>query len=115
MVHGLGLGVAVQAMLNKKKVQKLTVVEISSDVIALVGSYYAALFGNRLEIINADAFTWKPPKDVRYGVVWHDIWDNICSDSLPEMHKLHRKYGRKTDWQGSWCRWRCEQQRDFGW
>ena len=62
----------------------------------------------RVTIINADAFEWKPPKDQRYDVVWHDIWDNICGDNLPEMTKLHRKYGKKTDWQGSWCKYECK-------
>ena len=62
----------------------------------------------RLEIIHADAFEWKPPKGVRYNCVWHDIWDYICTDNLPEMHKLHRKYGRRCDYQESWCRSVCE-------
>lgn len=101
-------------MLDKPAVDKVTVIEISPDVITLVGSYLKEHFGARLEIIEADAFTWQPPRGVRYGAVWHDIWDNICSDNLPEMHKLHRKYGRRTDWQGSWCRWRCEDQRTRG-
>lgn len=67
-----------------------------------------------MQIINADAFAYKPPKSKRYGAVWHDIWANICADNLPEMHKLHRKYGRIADWQGSWCRWQCERNRGEG-
>lgn len=115
LVNGLGLGIVIQAMLNKPEVEKVTVIEISPDVIALVGPHYQTHFGDRLEIIEADAFTWQPPKGVRYDVVWHDIWNDICADNLPEMHKLHRKYGRRAGWQGSWCRWRCEEQRDRGW
>jgi hypothetical protein len=34
--------------------------------------------------------------------VWHDIWLDLCTDNLEGMGKLHRKYGRRTDWQGSW-------------
>lgn len=113
LINGLGLGITVQAMLNRPEVEKVTVIEISPDVIALVGPHYQERFGDRLEIIEADAFTWKPPKGVRYSVVWHDIWDHICSGNLPEMHKLHRKYGRRADWQGSWCRYECEQQRKY--
>lgn len=88
----------------------VTVIERSPDVIALVGEYYKKKYGNRLNIINADAFTWKPPKNKVYDVVWHDIWDSISGDNLPEMHKLHRRYGRHARWQASWCRYRCEQQ-----
>jgi hypothetical protein len=62
------------------------------------------MYGDRVEIIQADAFSWKPPKNIRYGMVWHDIWPNICGDNYPEMKTLHRRYGRKADWQGSWCK-----------
>ena len=74
-----------------------------------------------MDIVQADAFTVKlprpslflhVPRDTRYDVVWHDIWDNICADNLPEMHRLHRRYGRRCDWQGSWARWHCERQRE---
>ena len=42
----------------------------------------------------------------------HDIWDDICLDNLETMATLHRKYGRRCDWQGSWKRdWLKYQQR----
>ena len=111
LVNGLGLGVALQAMLEKPEVERVTVVEISADVIALVGPHYKAKYGDRLEVIQADAMTWKPPKGVRYDAVWHDIWDAICSDNLDTMHTLHRRYGRRTNWQGSWGRYQCKRWR----
>ncbi len=111
LINGLGLGVVLQGCLDKPEVTHATVIEKSQDVINLVGKYYQDKYGDRLTIINEDAFTYKPPKGTRYGAVWHDIWDNICEDNLPEMMKLHRKYGRHAEWQGSWCRYRCEQQR----
>ena len=104
LVNGLGLGVVVQAMLANDRVECVTVVEKSLEVIALVGVYYEAVFGSRLSLVHGDAFTWKPPRCTRYSVVWHDIWDTICLDNLPEMATLHRRYGRRCDWQGSWCR-----------
>ena len=109
LVNGLGLGVCLQMLLDKSDVVKITVIEQSEDVIKLVAPYF--IRPHRVEIIHADAFDWKPPKGVRYDAVWHDIWDDICADNLPEMHKLHRKYGRRTDWQGSWCRELCERGR----
>lgn len=111
LVNGLGLGVVAQAILDEPTVSHLTVVEKSCDVIFLVGKHYEKKYGDRLTIVLADALKWKPPKGKRYSVVWHDIWDDICVDNLPEMHKLHRKYGRRCDWQGSWCRWMCERNR----
>jgi len=109
LINGLGLGVALKKVLSFENVTDVTVVELSEDVISLVSPYYK---DERLTIVHASAYDYKPPKGKRYNVVWHDIWDNICSDNLPEMHKLHRKYGRRSDWQGSWCRGECEYQRD---
>jgi hypothetical protein len=109
LINGLGLGVALKMILDKKMecssehiVTQVTVIEISEDVIKLVADTFRK--DSRVTIIQADAYTWKPPKDMRYNAVWHDIWDNICTDNLDEMAKLHRKYGRRCDWQDSWCR-----------
>ena len=66
------------------------------------------------EFHQADALEYKPPRGEQYDVVWHDIWPNICTDNLPEMHKLHRKYGRRCNWQGSWCRAEHEYYRERG-
>jgi hypothetical protein len=108
LINGLGLGVAVKHLLTKKEVKHITVIEKSSDVIKLVASYYK---DSRVSIINADAFEFQSKKGFKFDCVWHDIWDEICSDNLPEMHRLHRKYGRKAHWQGSWCRYQCERLR----
>ena len=101
LINGLGIGMCLAAVLRKPEVTQATVVEIDPDVIALVGPHYT---DPRVQIVQASAFDYQPPKGVRYGAVWHDIWDDICIDNLPEMHKLHRKYGRRADWQGSWGR-----------
>lgn len=104
LFHGLGLGVAIQGALDQSAVSHVTVVEISQCVIALVGEHYLRRYGDRLRIINADAFTWQPPKGIRYDAVWHDIWPTICGDHWPEMNTLHRRYGCRCEWQGAWCR-----------
>jgi len=104
LVNGLGLGMVLQAMLRKTEVEHVTVIEESPDIIALVEPHYRKMFGDKFTIIQADAFTWEPPKGKRYDVVWHDIWENICMDNLQQMAKLHRKYGKRCNWQGSWKR-----------
>lgn len=106
LINGLGIGMCLNAALLKSEVTRATVVEIDADVVDLVGPHY--LQDPRVEIINASAFDYAPPKGIRYGAVWHDIWDNICADNLLEMTRLHRKYGRLTDWQGSWCKEQCQ-------
>lgn len=106
LINGLGLGVALTAILEREHCIYITVIEQSEDVIKLVAPTFAD--DPRISIIHADAFTYKPEKGKRFTCVWHDIWDNICADNLPEMTKLHRKYGSKTDWQGSWCKHLCK-------
>ena len=99
LVNGLGLGLVVAEILARPVVTKLTVVEIDQNVIDLVAPH---LTDPRLEIVKNSAYDYRPPKGVRYGAVWHDIWDDLCGDNLPEMTKLKRKYGRRADWQGCW-------------
>lgn len=99
LINGLGMGCCLKSVLNKDNVTSVTVIEKNSDVIELVGPHFP-----EANIIHADAFEFQPPKGKRYGAVWHDIWADICTDNLSDMHKLHRKYGRYCDWQGSWSR-----------
>lgn len=108
LISGLGIGMVLKNILLKPEVTDVTVVEISQDLIDLIAPYYQ---DERVTFVCADILTWKPPKGKRYNMVWHDIWDTICTDNLPEMATLHRRYGRKTDWQGSWCKKECEYNR----
>ena len=109
LINGLGLGMCLKACLMKKEVTDVSVIELSEDVIKLVSPHYKN--DPRIKIIQASAFDYTPPKKKKYDAVWHDIWDNIEEENIPEMCKLHRKYGHKSDWQGSWCRAECERQR----
>lgn len=103
LINGLGLGCAVEVALAKLDVISIDVIEIDPAVIELVQ------FGDdRVKIICADAYKWQAAHNERWNTVWHDIWDDICADNLPEMTRLHRKYGRRCDWQGSWCRAECQ-------
>jgi hypothetical protein len=115
LINGLGLGMALHACLVNSKVRHTTVIEIDADVIAMVEPHYRALFPRAsFEVIHADAFTWQPPKGRRYGAIWHDIWPDKSPDNLSEMARLHRKYGRRTSWQGSWGHADCLAMRAFG-
>lgn len=106
LINGLGLGMVLSAILGKPDVSSVTVVERSEDVIRLVAPTYSE--DPRVTIIHDDAMSFRPEKSRRYNAVWHDIWDYICVDNLDEMKTLHRRYGRRTDWQGSWARELCE-------
>lgn len=104
LITGLGLGMVANAILRIPLVEKVIVLEISPEIIQLVGPHWQKKWGDRLEIIEQDAFTFKPPDGIkqRYSVVWHDIWDDIALDNLDGVQRLHRRFGRYADWQGSW-------------
>jgi len=104
LINGLGLGMLIQMLMNDsiwENIEKIIVVEKSKDVIALAAPTYES---EKVEIIHADALEYKPEKGSRFSAVWHDIWTEICTDNYDDMKALHRKYGRLTDWQGSWSR-----------
>jgi hypothetical protein len=90
LLNGLGLGCVLDAILAKEETKSVTVNEFSSDVIHLVAPHFQ---DKRCTINHVDAFDWKPPKELRFNFVWHDIWDDICEDNLDEMKFLCRKYG----------------------
>jgi len=77
----------------------VTVIEKSPDVIKLVAPSFK---GQRVEIINADAFEWRPKRGQGFNVVWHDVWNDICEDNKAEMTKLKRAYARRCGWQACW-------------
>ena len=109
LIAGLGLGMALTAILKKPEVEAVVVIEKSEDVIRLVAPTFAS--DPRVEIIHEDIFEYHPPKGVRYDVAWFDIWESISSDNLPEMAKLHRRYGRRAKWKSSWGFWECQRAR----
>lgn len=108
LINGLGIGMVLKAILKRPEVSDVTVVELSQEVLDMVAPHYK---DPRVTFVHADAFAYKPPAGKRFQMVWHDIWYYICADNLPQMHTLHRKYGRRADWQGSWARYQCERGR----
>lgn len=109
LILGLGLGATTIPVLEKKEVTKVTVIERNIDVIELVAPHLKNVpGGNKLDIVWADAFEWKPPKALKFDTIWMDIWPSISEDNLPEMTKLKRKYTRRLNrknpksWMRSW-------------
>lgn len=99
LLNGLGLGFALKAILSKPKVEYVTVIEKSPDVIKLVAPTFQE---QRVEVIEADALTWRPHKGQGFNIAWHDIWTDICEDNKSEMSKLKRAYARRCGWQACW-------------
>lgn len=111
LITGLGLGIVLGACLDKPIVTHVTVIEIDQEIIDMVSPYYIKKYPGRATIVCADALEYRPPKGEMYGAVWHDIWPTICEDNIEDMKVLTRRYCRRTEWQGCWCRWECECER----
>lgn len=117
ILNGLGIGMVLNALLHEPSICHIDVVEIDPDVIALVGPYYQQVAeGNAksLAIHEADAYTKAWATGTRWDIAWHDVWQDSCLDNLPEMTRLHRRYGRRVRWQESWNRQRLLYQRRRG-
>jgi spermidine synthase len=102
-IAGLGLGMILWPILAKPEVLRVVVVEMNPDVINLVGPHTPK--DPRLTIVQADAFAYKPT--TKFDVIYFDIWPSTTTDNLPEMAKLHRRYGRFLQtggWMESWQR-----------
>jgi hypothetical protein len=102
LINGLGMGMVLEGVLSKPDVTFVRVIELEQDVVDLVAPHY--LKDPRVEVVCADAYTYKPGKDEQFDYVWHDIWDDINPDNLPHMAKLTRKFARKAKEQGVWSR-----------
>lgn len=116
LIHGLGLGMVLQAALKCPHVERVDVVEISQDVIDLVGPHYARMAERldqrgrvmagerreRLKIWHGNAYDFEFTPGLRWDVAWHDIWDDISADNLDGMARLNRRYGHRVNWQGCW-------------
>lgn len=103
LIAGLGLGVCVQAALQKERVDHVTVVEIDQHVIDLVAPHYLERFGDRLTISHGDIFD-HPSSSEEWDTAWFDIWRDLCTDNLTEYGKLKRRYPpRRIGWRGFWC------------
>jgi hypothetical protein len=116
LVNGLGLGCVVGAMLDS--LEHVDVVELDERIIRTIGAWYVAEYPGRVTIHHGDAYKAKWLPNTYWDVVWHDIWPTIASDNLPGMATLHRKYGRRAGWQGSWCeheaRWMRTKEAEWG-
>lgn len=108
LLHGLGLGCALSALLADPAIEHVDVVEANADVIALVGPSFA---GYPVTIHHASCVEKAWPDDARWNYVWHDIWTHVDDANLDDATAEHGiSYGRlaqlfagRADRQGAWA------------
>ena len=93
LIGGLGIGMIVLAIQDKPEVKSITIIEKNKEVINLVASQLD--FNEKVKIICADVFEWKPKMGTKYDVSYMDIWNWVNRDVYEkEMKPLKRKYAR---------------------
>lgn len=112
LIGGLGLGMVALACAAKPEVSRVTVIENNADVIHLVTPYlHGALRADgidpdKLDVIEADLFKWKPAKGQTFDTLWFDVWSEIDTSNLKEITTMNRRSWRwmaPGAWRGSWC------------
>lgn len=104
LIAGLGIGMILPSILSNPRVEHVTVVEKSADVIKLVAPHYAH---PKLSVVNCDINGFVAL--VRYDVCFLDIWAKVSVTNLPEMLALEKKARRswmrnKNSWIHSWSK-----------
>jgi len=105
LINGLGLGAVLNEVMVKEEVKSINVVEISEELIQLVGKHFQ---NGKVDIVHANAFHYNPREYMRtkgiekFDWVWHDIWDSFSEDFKPQVHKLNRRYAHWCHNQDNW-------------
>jgi hypothetical protein len=102
LITGLGLGCIARACLANPNVQRVTVIEKSSDVLKLVAQYMPTA---RLHIVQADATEWVKENGAGFDCAWHDLWvaDDNEAEHLQVLHaKMIIDLADKVPVQGAW-------------
>lgn len=93
IVGGLGIGMVTLGIASMPSVTRVVVIEKDRDVIRLIGPTIQAL-SDKIEIVHADIFDWRPGKDTVFDYAYFDIWPYITGDNKKDFKKLRRVFGR---------------------
>lgn len=77
LVGGLGIGLAANWLASRPEAKSVTVVEISKEVIALVGPYLIDQ-GKKIKVVNANLLKWLKNRSAKTVFDWafYDIWQS---------------------------------------
>ena len=103
LVTGLGLGCVIRGLLMNPRVNHITCIEKSDNVLNLVAPY---IKNDRLTIIKADALNWCKDSHNKFDCAWHDLWTNR-EDGEPHLDLWHTELfaycKKKVRFQGAWA------------
>jgi hypothetical protein len=100
VVLGLGMGWATANIALSPAVERVTVIERDSDVIALIADQgvfdqLPSAARNKIVVVNADAFDWRP--DVAVDSLQADIWAKVVEPGKwDDVHRLQANIGASS-------------------
>lgn len=92
LIAGLGIGLVILPIQEMKEVQAITVIEICPKLIDFIKPKLP--LNGKVEIINADIFTWRPKNNGLFDTIYFDIWSEISGDNYGDTKVLHRIFSR---------------------
>lgn len=113
LIGGLGLGVILKILENKKDIKSVTIIEKNKEVIELVGKQLK--LPKNFKIVEGDIFQYNPEAGTKFDTIYFDIWVGICGDNWSEMKDLKKRYKKFANtlnpnwWIGSWRQEDCKQ------
>ena len=87
LVTGLGLGCCVRGLLANPRVEHVTVIENSPDVLKMVAPHMPK---ERVTIIEAEALAWTEEHGRGFDCAWHDLWTDVDAGE-PHLQLWHSK------------------------
>jgi len=76
LVGGLGLGYAATRIAMKKRVRRVTVIEVSPEVIELVSPYFCEEVKSKITVVQGDLLEYLKTTDVSFNRAFYDIWQS---------------------------------------
>ena len=99
LVTGLGLGCVVRGLLASPAVEHVTVVEIDSGILRVIGPEFER--NPRVRLIQGDALAVDLAGE-KFDYAWHDLWTD-GEEHLQVLHaKLLCRYMAQCRFQGAW-------------
>lgn len=91
LIGGLGIALILMAIQDKEDVRTITVLEKSKEIIQMVEEQLE--LNEKVKIIEADVFEWRPSGQDLFNTIYMDIWPHINEDIYyNEMEPLIEKY-----------------------
>lgn len=99
LIGGLGIGMVLHNIVSKPEVTSVDVVEINKNLLELVSPFFKH---EKVNIIEGDIFNFNC-NGTKYDTIYFDVWNDICTDNLDEIKKLHNKFKHKLNRQNPNC------------